>query len=123
MLSHLSTLMTACMTESVINKMLSLSVLQTNASPISWYKIGDNYRQQSWTTCYCKCGIMRVASNPCKDLQHHDDSVWTWLQNFQDIPETIHFNPLNAELNPICHLLALLGGATIVVVSRLRVKV
>ena len=34
--------------------------------------------------------------------------------------ETI--NPLNAELNPICHLLALLGGATIVVISRLRVK-
>ena len=33
------------------------------------------------------------------------------------------FNPLNAELNPICHLLALLGGATIVVVSRLRVKI
>ena len=33
------------------------------------------------------------------------------------------FNPLNAELNPICHLLALLGGATIVVVSRLRVNV
>jgi len=31
-------------------------------------------------------------------------------------------NPLNAELNPICHLLALLGGAIIVVVSRLRVK-
>ena len=31
-------------------------------------------------------------------------------------------NPLNAGLNPICHLLALLGGATIVVVSRLRVK-
>src|SRR5215475_6437373 len=30
--------------------------------------------------------------------------------------------PLNAELNPICHLLALLGGATIVVVSRLRVN-
>src|SRR5215472_3318517 len=29
---------------------------------------------------------------------------------------------LNAELNPICRLLALLGGATIVVVSRLRVK-
>jgi hypothetical protein len=33
------------------------------------------------------------------------------------------FNPLNAELNPICHLLALLGGATIVVVSRLRANV
>ena len=33
------------------------------------------------------------------------------------------FNPLNAELNPICHLLALLGGATIIVVSRLRIKI
>ena len=31
-------------------------------------------------------------------------------------------NALHAELNPICHLLALVGGATIVVVSRLRVK-
>ena len=26
-----------------------------------------------------------------------------------------NINPLNAKLNPICHLLALLGGATIVV--------
>jgi len=33
-----------------------------------------------------------------------------------------HINPLNAELNAICHLVALLGGATIVVVSRLRVN-
>ena len=36
--------------------------------------------------------------------------------------QPIILNPLNAELNPICHLLALLGGATIVVVSRLRVN-
>jgi hypothetical protein len=35
---------------------------------------------------------------------------------------TLLLNHLNAELNPICHLLALLGGATIVDVSRLRVK-
>ena len=35
---------------------------------------------------------------------------------------TWRINPLNAELNPVFHLLALLGGATIVVVSRLRVK-
>ena len=34
----------------------------------------------------------------------------------------ITFNPLNAELNPICHLIALLGSANIVVVSRLRVN-
>jgi hypothetical protein len=32
-------------------------------------------------------------------------------------------NPLNAELNPICHLLALLGAHLILHVSRLRVNV
>jgi hypothetical protein len=40
-----------------------------------------------------------------------------------DGTEEISINPLNAELNPICHLLALLGGAYIVDVSRLKVKV
>ena len=33
-----------------------------------------------------------------------------------------HFNPLNAELNPTCHLLALLGAHHIFHVSGLRVK-
>ena len=33
-----------------------------------------------------------------------------------------HFNPLNADLNPICHLLALLGSHHILHVSRIRVK-
>jgi hypothetical protein len=32
------------------------------------------------------------------------------------------FNPLNAELNPFCHLLALLGAHHIFHVSRIRVK-
>ena len=36
--------------------------------------------------------------------------------------DNLLINPLNTELNPICHLLALLGGETIVVVSRLRVN-
>jgi hypothetical protein len=31
-------------------------------------------------------------------------------------------NPLNAELNPICHLLALLGAHHILHVSRIRVN-
>ena len=33
-----------------------------------------------------------------------------------------YFNPLNAELNPVCHLLALLGAHYIFHVSGLRVK-
>jgi len=31
-------------------------------------------------------------------------------------------NPLNAELNPICHLLALLGAHHIILVSGIRVN-
>ena len=34
----------------------------------------------------------------------------------------MYINPSNAELNPICHLLALLGAHRIRHVSRLRVK-
>ena len=33
-----------------------------------------------------------------------------------------HLNPLNAELNPICYLLALLGAHYFLHVSRIRVK-
>src|SRR5215469_7808087 len=32
-------------------------------------------------------------------------------------------HPLNADLNHICHLLALLGGATILVISRLILNI
>jgi hypothetical protein len=51
-------------------------------------------------------------------------SLWSGLYRYKNIiPCIVFLNSLNAELNPICHLLALLVGATIVVVSRLRVKV
>jgi hypothetical protein len=33
-----------------------------------------------------------------------------------------NFNSLNAKLNPICHLLALLGAHPILYVSRIRVN-
>jgi hypothetical protein len=32
-------------------------------------------------------------------------------------------NPLNAELNPICHLVALLGNHHILHISRMRVNI
>jgi len=35
---------------------------------------------------------------------------------------SVHFNPLNAELNPICYLLALLGAHHFLHVSGIRVK-
>ena len=36
--------------------------------------------------------------------------------------QVVSVNPLNAELNPICHLLALLGAHHILHVSTVRVK-
>ena len=55
-----------------------------------------------------------MASKFCSFLLSEDNRSAT---------DTADINPLNAELNPICHLLALLGGATIVVISRLRVNI
>jgi len=44
----------------------------------------------------------------------------TYPRRCRDLIAT--FNPLNAELNPICHLLALLGAHHILHVSGIRVK-
>ena len=46
--------------------------------------------------------------------------VRTLILRFLDSNNAL--NPLNAELNPICHLLALLGAHHILHVSRIRVK-
>jgi hypothetical protein len=52
---------------------------------------------------------------------------WTWfvvlLGQGLWICSCYFFNPLNAELSPICHLLALLGAHPIFHVSRIRVNV
>ena len=42
--------------------------------------------------------------------------------NHNIIELVTNFNPLKAKLNPICHLLALLGAYPILHVSRIRVK-
>jgi len=44
------------------------------------------------------------------------------FQNHNNVIKISIINPLNAELNPICHLLALLGAHHILHVSRIRVK-
>jgi hypothetical protein len=41
-----------------------------------------------------------------------------WKNNIK-----MDLNPLNAELNPICHLLVLLRAHPILYISRIRVKV
>jgi len=52
----------------------------------------------------------------------HYSSVY--LANVLPAHSSYHFfNPLNAELNPICHLLALLGAQHILHVRMIRVKI
>jgi hypothetical protein len=46
-----------------------------------------------------------------------ETSIGLLLRNLKDT-----FNPLNVDLNPICHLLALIGAHHILHVSRIRVK-
>jgi hypothetical protein len=45
------------------------------------------------------------------------NNAFIWQMEFNWV-----FNPLNAELNPICYLLALLGAHHFLHVSRIRVK-
>ena len=65
------------------------------------------------------------------DVQFHifitstpDEGKWQVLRpgHFIPLEEPAPINPLNTELNPICHLLALLGAHHIFHVSGLRVK-
>ena len=48
----------------------------------------------------------------------------SWVVSFASLDQANahHMNPLNSELNPICHLLALLGAHHILHVSRVRVN-
>ena len=46
-----------------------------------------------------------------------------FIRSVLEMADINKFNPLNVELNPICHLLALLGAHYILHVSRIRIKV
>ena len=50
----------------------------------------------------------------------HSNFFWIFVSCYGKV---LPFNPLNAELNPIRHLLALIGARHIVHVSRGRVKI
>ena len=59
------------------------------------------------------------------DRPTHITKLTVALRNFVNAPKNVMtcINPLNAELNPICHLLVLVGPQHILHVSRVRVNV
>jgi len=50
-----------------------------------------------------------------------EDKILFKIANKKYLTE-FYFNPFNAQLNPICHLLALLGAHHILHVGRIKVK-
>ena len=65
-----------------------------------------------YTDCVCIMGRMKEAMK-----QIYEE----WKRAVREVG--LFFNPLNLELNPNCHLLALLGAHHILHVSRIRVNV
>jgi hypothetical protein len=66
----------------------------------------------------CKIALTSQQHGWCVLEFHKTNSVVTVHRAFKR-----KFNPLNTELNPICHLLALLGAYPVLHVSRIRVNV
>jgi len=65
-----------------------------------------------WCAPAFRLVVARPASYPVVALRKVEASGWLLTP----------INPLNAELNPVCHLLALLGAHHILHVSRVRVN-
>jgi len=63
---------------------------------------------------------LHVTGITSTHLQEHKTTVTTASGNHYTVMGRV--NPLNAEFNPICHLLALLGAHPVLHVSRIRVK-
>jgi len=67
--------------------------------------------------------VDRSTVTVCISLAFFVAHVTTWsVRHYVPSIDRMVFNPLNAELNPICHLLALLGAHHVFHVSGLRVN-
>ena len=56
-------------------------------------------------------------------LSFANPSLLVWAVCHIQTNARITLNPLNAKLNPICHLLALLGAHPVLHISRIRVNI
>ena len=78
----------------------------------TWLKVGIEFHISTYYT--------QMVNGP---VSHSCVQAPDWKQCVQFcIYINAYFNPLNAELNPICHLLALLGTHHFLHVSSIRVK-
>jgi len=66
------------------------------------------------------CNNFNNGKDIFKNCPFLDKNIIIWFQMFSDNKKI--FNSLNAELNPICHLLTLFGAHHILNASRIRVN-
>ena len=87
--------------------------------PLSEGKLGNIYPKTQWPTPKDR----NLRSHPCESLKICKYFNFSTYGNGNIQRYAILFNPLNAELNPICHLLALLGAHPVLHVSKIKVNV
>ena len=93
---------------------------------LTYRHIISSYFHNKYTASQCQC--RRFKERAVRLVFVYTDyfayKIWTHLpivHQGQTLRRRV-VNPLNAELNPICHLLALLGAHHFLHVSRIRVK-
>ena len=79
-----------------------------------------------WVVSYPKSGKRKkflCLNGPKQHFSNKCNLVATRIERFSNFSfKSKYFNPINAELNSICHLLALLGVHNFLHVSRIRFK-
>ena len=98
------------------------SYLLTPWSRVLFKKIISSRLVKKFPTFYGTRRFITAVTHTCHLSLYSPDCKFAVSKCLPIPGNGLQYNPLNAESNPICHLLALLGGATTVVVSRLRVK-
>jgi len=110
-----------------------LDMASTGWSEVRILKILSEGEPQEYITCSSRpwpsdmtfvrhlLGLPALAVYHC-DSTKNAEVIRMWTPAVSGKPLEMLFNPLNVELNPLCHLLALLGAHHILHVSRIRVN-
>ena len=95
---------------------LTYSMEQSPSWEATWYSANQEIPRILWNpkVHYCNHKFLPLAP-----ILSQFDPVHTPTSHFLKT----HLNPLNTKLNPICHLLALLGAHPILHVSQIRVNI
>ena len=101
-------------------------------SSIRWWHGNEYWIWQEWKVAVMAQfqSTVYYLTKRTRELKEAWDMISIYGQKFQTATSrkqytsasNLNFNPLNHELNPICYLLALLGGHHFLHVSRIRVK-